>query len=242
VPHLADAPVVELRQYTLRPGRRDELVALFELRLLDPQVDEGMTIGGLFRDLDDPRRFVWQRGFTDMETRRRSLTAFYGGDTWRAHGPAANATMLDSDDVLLLRATEPPHPPAPAEEGGHGCVAIGVVGHQDDETIEKALAGIGYDALTAALEADVATWRTDPAANTFPALPVRDEHVFVWQATFPGLSALDAALGRLDRSPAWTTLRQEVDGWRENRLRLAPTPRSRHPRPRALLPGQRRPA
>ena len=37
-PAAADAwPVLELRQYTLHPGRRDELVALFEREFVEPQ-------------------------------------------------------------------------------------------------------------------------------------------------------------------------------------------------------------
>ena len=35
------AAVVELRQYTLRPGRRDALVSLFESRLVEPQEEAG---------------------------------------------------------------------------------------------------------------------------------------------------------------------------------------------------------
>jgi hypothetical protein len=96
-------PVVELRQYTLRPGRRDELVELFEAELLEPQEQAGMQVLGTFRDLDRPDRFVWLRGFPDMAARARSLAAFYGGPVWARHRDAANATMLDSDDVLLLR-------------------------------------------------------------------------------------------------------------------------------------------
>jgi hypothetical protein len=49
-------------------------------------------------------RFVWLRGFTDMKARREGLEAFYGGPTWKAHAAAANATMIDSDNVFLLRA------------------------------------------------------------------------------------------------------------------------------------------
>ncbi|MEU0397925.1 hypothetical protein ABZ208_35265 [Streptomyces sp. NPDC006208] len=39
-----------------------------------------------------------------MTRRRRSLEAFYTGPVWRKHRDAANATMIDSDDVLLLRS------------------------------------------------------------------------------------------------------------------------------------------
>lgn len=38
-----------------------------------------------------------------MAERARALHAFYYGPVWQAHREAANATMLDKDDVLLLR-------------------------------------------------------------------------------------------------------------------------------------------
>jgi NIPSNAP len=96
-------PVIELRQYTLRPGQRDVLIDLFDRELVEPQEAEGMAVVGQFRDLDDPDRFVWIRGFGDMASRARALAAFYGGPAWKAHRAEANATMIDSDNVLLLR-------------------------------------------------------------------------------------------------------------------------------------------
>src|SRR6187431_1387749 len=96
-------PVLELRQYTLRPGTRDVLIELFEREFIESQEALGMTLVGQFRDLDNPDRFVWLRGFADMTTRAQALEAFYGGPIWKTHREAANATMIDSDDVLLLR-------------------------------------------------------------------------------------------------------------------------------------------
>ena len=98
--------VVELRQYTLRPGGRDVLVELFDREFVESQEALGMEIVGQFRDLDRPDRFVWLRGFPDM-VRRRKPWRPSTGTVWQAHGPAANATMLDSDDVLLLRPATP---------------------------------------------------------------------------------------------------------------------------------------
>lgn len=95
--------IVELRQYTLRPGARDTLIELFEREFVTGQEAVGITVGGRFRDLDDPDRFVWLRSFPDMDGRARALRAFYHGPVWQGHREAANATMLDSDDVLLLR-------------------------------------------------------------------------------------------------------------------------------------------
>ena len=96
-------PIVELRQYTCRAGRRDELAVLFEREFIESQEVLGAHVLGTFRDRDDPDRFVWLRGFESMPARAQALGAFYGGPVWRAHRQAANATMLDSDNVLLLR-------------------------------------------------------------------------------------------------------------------------------------------
>lgn len=52
-------PVVELRRYTLHPGRRDVLIDLFDRELVESQEAVGMAVLGQFRDLDDPDRFVW---------------------------------------------------------------------------------------------------------------------------------------------------------------------------------------
>jgi hypothetical protein len=52
------SPIVELRQYTLVPGKRDVLVDLFDADLIEGQEDTGMKIIGQFCDLDDPDKFV----------------------------------------------------------------------------------------------------------------------------------------------------------------------------------------
>ncbi len=44
-------PVVELRQYTLHPGKRDVLIDLFDREFLETQEEVGMRIIGQFRDL-----------------------------------------------------------------------------------------------------------------------------------------------------------------------------------------------
>ncbi|WP_436498033.1 NIPSNAP family protein [Actinokineospora sp. HUAS TT18] len=159
--------VLELRQYTLHPGKRDELITLFEREFVDAQLAVGMTLPGLFRDMDDPDRFVWLRGFTDMTARREALTAFYFGPVWQAHRDQANATMVDSDNVLLLR-------PSRGFPAGPVGLPITVTVHYfdapvSDDVLEKALA-----------EPFFAVAITEYAENTFPRLPVRlGEHVVV---------------------------------------------------------------
>jgi hypothetical protein len=215
--------VVELRQYTLRPGLRDVLIDLFEREFVEPQEAEGITLIGQFRDLDDPDRFVWLRGFPDMETRRRALAAFYGGRVWRAHRDAANATMIDSDDVLLLRPLEgagnaPPGERAPSGAAGDGAgrVVIGVHSLDGpDDALPRRFLAEGLPALRDVGAASIAAWVTEDSANTFPQLPVREgERVLVWSAAFADPGAAEAARGLFQA--------QSIQ-----RLRLEPTARSR---------------
>ncbi|GIE81878.1 NIPSNAP family containing protein [Actinoplanes philippinensis] len=165
--------IVELRQYTLRPGRRDDLIDLFDAEFIESQERLGMAVLGQFRDLDRPDRFVWLRGFADMAVRRRGLQEFYSGPVWKEHGPAANATMLDSDDVLLLREIVPV--PRTAGDGSPLTATIWFRDHPFD-------AGF-TDWFAARATGAVAVLSTEYAANDFPALPVREgEHAFVWLA------------------------------------------------------------
>ena len=96
--------VVELRQYTLHPGRRDDLIELFDREFVETQEACGMVVIGQFRDLDDPDRFVWLRGFADMESRREALTAFYGGPVWKAN--SAETWKLSRDARIHIVSTD----------------------------------------------------------------------------------------------------------------------------------------
>ena len=224
-------PVVELRQYTLRPGQRDLLIDLFDRELVESQEAQGMAIAGQFRDLDDPDRFTWIRGFASMPARARALAAFYGGPVWKAHREQANATMVDSDNVLLLRPVTPrsgfPVPTAVRPPAGAppATSRLLITLYYRDQPFDQAFAGyFGREirpALTEAGAPPLACLQTEPAENTFPALPVRTgENVFAWLARFPSQDHLDGW-----HDPALPGLAGLITGAPE-RLRLAPTARS----------------
>ncbi|HEY4114710.1 MAG TPA: NIPSNAP family protein [Rhizomicrobium sp.] len=177
--------VIELRQYTLKPGQRDTLIDLFEREFVETQEAEGMDVIGIFRDEADADRFVWLRGFPDMESRAKSLAAFYGGPVWKAHRNAANATMIDSDNVLLLK-------PAWNNSGfGSGGVRAAAETKATSDNVVAAticyfgapVSGEIIEQFRTALQRDprfLAAFVTESAANTFPGLPVREgENVFV---------------------------------------------------------------
>lgn len=240
-----NCPVVEFRRYTLRPGALPDLLAVFEGHLIEPQEAAGLTVGGTFVDEDDPDCFTWLRGFADHGTRVRGLEAFYGGPVWARHHAAANATMVDSDDVLLLRPTVPPHRPGDAVPRGGTedrprpeRILVGTCGSATDaDSLENWFATTGVAGLEEVLGVRIATWRTDPHANGFPQLPVREEQAIAWLAVFPDGDTRDVGAGRLIDAD----VTQELDrrtSWRRI-FRLSPSPRSAHP---ATRPHQTRAA
>jgi len=236
------SPIVELRQYTLHDGQRDVLIELFDREFVESQEALGMTLIGQFRDLDDPNRFVWLRGFPDMASRAEALSAFYGGPVWKAHARQANATMIDSDNVLLLRPTDErsgfPAPAAARPPSGHAVAPRSLVIatlYYRDQPFDKAFADFFNRSvrpvMTAAGAAPLACLQTEHAENTFPALPVREgENVFAWFARFSGQSDVAIHQRALERSPAWRdAVRPELSAvisGEPQRLRLAPTARS----------------
>jgi len=219
--------IVELRQYTLHPGRRDQLIELFEREFLETQEAAGMTLIGQFRTPGRDDRFVWLRGFEDMQSRAASLTAFYDGPVWAAHRAAANATMIDSDDVLLLRqaradsgfSVSGPFPIGSEASSGRAYVA-GV--HSLLETPREADLARAEAAIAPVVGThggSVLAWYvSERSPNSFPRLPVREgENAVVWFAVFPDAARADACLAAIPPAELERTVT----------LRLIPTRRSR---------------
>lgn len=214
-PQTAPAPVrsavVELRRYTLRSGQRDTLIDLFEDELAEPQEELGMELLGTFRDADRDDRFVWLRGFADMDARDAALRAFYGGPVWAEHGSAANATMIDSDDVYLLR---PVHVDTLPANGSGGDLVVTI--HHLDHPAEDGFLDHFRAHLVPKLASLGATvervFVTELAWNTYRALPVWENwNVLVWIGHMPE-----------DVVPETSRLSSRCE-----RARLEPTARSR---------------
>ena len=235
-------PIVELRQYTLYPGQRDVLIDLFDREFVESQEALGMKVIGQFRDLDNPNQFVWLRGFRDMPSRAQALKDFYGGPVWNAHREAANATMIDSDNVLLL------HPATPTSGFSLGNKTRPPVGSNDirselivatiyyfdapvdagfvqffEKTVKPAVIGSGAAVL--------AYFVTEHSENTFPALPVREgENVFAWLARFNDPAAYERHIAAVTQSSPWRDENSKQLARRFKRapeiLKLSPTTRS----------------
>ncbi|HEX2913197.1 MAG TPA: NIPSNAP family protein [Chloroflexia bacterium] len=234
-------PIVELRQYTLYPGQRDVLIELFEREFIETQEAVGIKVIGTFRREDAPDQFVWLRGFPGMEDRLRSLKTFYSGPIWKEHRNTANATMIDSDNVLLL------HPASPASGfslegltrnpvGGKlpgGLVVANIYYFNAvvstafleffENLVKPVLAETGVNPL--------AVFASEESPNTFPALPVREgEYVFVWFASFADGAVYERHLAQLAASQKWQdTISEQLAAFLVKEpevLRLIPTARS----------------
>ncbi|WP_395646149.1 NIPSNAP family protein [Terricaulis sp.] len=230
--------VFELRNYTLRSGQRDVLIDLFEREFVESQDTLGAYVLGTFRNADDPERFVWLRGFETMETRRAALEAFYFGPVWQAHRNTANATMVDSDNVLLLRphsgsltrdaSARPPIGAAPPESTFVATTYF--LALRDEEAFASFFTRDVAPYLAETGAALVASLTTEHSANTFPQLPVREnETLFVSLARFESAEAHAAHLRALEAWSAWRRVAETIA--RRTRaptetLRLQPTARS----------------
>lgn len=242
--HMA-SPVVELRQYTLHPGQRETLIGLFDNEFIESQEATGMTVIGQFRDLDRPDMFVWMRGFEDMEARRSALTAFYDGPVWARHRDAANGTMIDSNDVLLLKPawrnagfdlSASRRPPAAENASGENRLeaVVEVRIHHPRPGVEAAFARrFASDALpllTSGGARLLGAFVSEHALNTFPRLPVRTgENTFIAVIAFDDEGAHAKCRATLAASSAWREFLDGADAISTRpaeALRLAPTRRS----------------
>lgn len=229
--------VVELRQYKIVPGKRDEMIGLFETNLIEGQEAVGIDLIGQFRDLDDPNRVTWIRSFSDMARREAALNAFYFGPVWQASRGAMNPLLQDNDNVLLLK-------PAAAGSGfaaaarvdapAKGGMVVGTIHYlwkAPTEGFDRFFLDRMAPELRAAGLPVLAAFVPETSENTFPRLPVRQgEKVFVWFTRAEDANGFEQAWTRLRARPGWSALEVELQGHEERRaqtLRLAPASRSK---------------
>ena len=235
------SPIVELRMYTLRKDRRDEMIELFDRALIEPREAVGIRILGQFRDLDKPNRWTWLQGFNDMESRRESLHAFYTSAAWLENRKAANVTIRDSENVLLLRQvhatsgfklTPGERPPLGSTKAREGFVSVTICYfeqpatpefiHYFEKTIQPVLTNTGAEVL--------AYFVTEESPNSYPRLAIREgEHVFVWFTKFRDEESHKRQNEALAESKDWAEVMASLKKKFNSKLevmRLKPTARS----------------
>jgi hypothetical protein len=218
------------------------LIDIFENNFVRGQEALGIRVVGQFREPGRPDRFTWIRSFPDLPSRGPALNAFYTSAVWWQHREAANATILDSDDVLLLREAwagsgfAPDQTPPARESSEHESTGLVVANlYYFDRPVDAAFCRFFEEHVRPQLVAagiDVrATFVTETAPNNYPRLPVREhDYVFAWFATTASGEVYRRSLCRLATSAEWRgisdTLHAELKSSPEE-LRLEPTWRSR---------------
>jgi hypothetical protein len=209
--------IVELRRYAMKPGRRDDLITLFAAEFIETQERCGAVPIGHFRDDDDPNAFIWFRGYANMEARLAALEAFYlHSPAWSTHRDAANSTIEDSDNVLLLRparlhsgfALDGLRRDALVSSERAVAATIVMLGSSANESILDGFERTILPALEVCAQR-VAYFVTEETPNNFPRHPVRDEERAFVAA---GCCANPAAL------EAWSAA---FDSWNANGLALS---------------------
>ena len=151
---------------------------------------------------------TWKRG-------KVALTNFYSGPIWKAHGRVASGTMVDSDNVLLLRplrsdtafAPSTVKLPPPGTRGpGKGLLVASIVYVERNtpsefgEFFQKELQPHWEQAGAPV----IAQMVSEHSPNTYPSLPVRErENVFVWFTLFADQASLDKQQRALAQSMQW---------------------------------------
>jgi len=175
--------VMELRNYELRPGKRDEFLQLFNSNFTLSQENLGGYVLGKFEVKGSPDRFYWMRGFEDMEARSKYLPAFYyNSKAWKANRAEANSMIVDNDSVLLVRPLNNAQNTTTPNTGISrkafdltGDVVVAEYYWAKDNELDN-LIGFFQTAYRPYLQSrklgDVSLWVSEMAENDFPKLPV----------------------------------------------------------------------
>lgn len=232
-------PVIELRQYKMVRGKRDEFISLFEREFVDSQEKLGIRLVGQFQDMDDPDRYTWIREFPTMAGRAATLNEFYTGPVWHAHRNEANPMLDDNDNVLLLKPSAQgagfgpvPRRPRPAGDAGTLFATIHYLWKAPADGFTQFFEKSGRGDLERAGARVLGSYVGEARVNDFPRLPVRQgEKVFVWFTRVKDTPRYERALAALRGTKGVMRGSQMLMPDLEERpaqvLRLRSTPRSR---------------
>ena len=181
--------VIELRDYLMNSGQRDQFIDYFEANFLESQSALGGYVLGRYRVKENEDNFCWIRGFENMQTRSRFLPAFYHGDFWRQRRNVANSMLANNDNVNLLRPLVLQSDSLVAVKtvsadvlrcGNRIAVVDFYISNTKLETLKKVFAKQYLALWNQCGISDYSIWESELAENDFPGLPVfQDKNLLV---------------------------------------------------------------
>ena len=96
---------MELRDYRIKDGKRDQWAKWMEETVIPYQTQRGVNIVGTWVDLRQPDRYVWMRRFESEEQHAAQSKAVYEDPQWATDFRPRVDEMLDKMEVTRLEAT-----------------------------------------------------------------------------------------------------------------------------------------
>ncbi|MEE9324084.1 MAG: NIPSNAP family protein [Dehalococcoidia bacterium] len=76
--------VLELRTYTVKPGRMAEWLEIFDKDIIPLNDAFGIKILASWRNVDKQDEFIWLRTFEDAAAQKSKSEAMYSSQQWKA--------------------------------------------------------------------------------------------------------------------------------------------------------------
>ena len=182
-----DVKTIELRNYLIRPGQRDNYITAFETKLVDTLNLMKNYVFGQFRVKDAQDNFVWIRGFESMDSRKEGLKKFFSSDFWARNQSVPGKYLLNYMNVYLLRPfdiyDQDNLKPFKGEWFGKpkGVVVVDFYVANDRRPQLIAFVKSKYDSIVRAAGVNnISYWVSEPEPNNYPDLPVfQDKNLLV---------------------------------------------------------------
>lgn len=98
--------IIEIRRYTLKPGKREDFIRFFETVNRQALRDAGMRVFGPMRDEENPDVVHWMRAFDTEEARERIKNEFYDGPVWAEKVEPFAMPMIERFEASVASTTE----------------------------------------------------------------------------------------------------------------------------------------
>ena len=182
-----DVKTIELRNYLIRPGQRDNYITTFETKLVDTLNLMRNYVFGQFRVKDAQDNFVWIRGFESMDSRKEDLKRFFTSEFWKRNQSAPGKYLLNYMNVYLLRPIDiydqDNLKTFKGEWFGKSKGVVVVDFYVANERRPQLIAFVKskYDSIVRAAGVNnISYWVSEPEPNNYPDLPVfQDKNLLV---------------------------------------------------------------
>jgi hypothetical protein len=98
----------ELRQYRMRPGKRETWVKYMEEVIIPFQVSKGMVIVGSFVAQEEEDLYVWIRRFESEAEREKQYHDVYQSDEWKNTIGPPIGDLIDREQIKVTRLEATP--------------------------------------------------------------------------------------------------------------------------------------